>query len=207
MKARGSSGTELSRGALSDRIRAAAVALVSGRRDGWVLEVGVGEGLLAEEAVARGGVQKLIGMDILRDNLKEARERIGTAGLFFGVCARGDALPFRPSAFAAVICINTLHNQPSWIEVEAVVAAAARLVREKGSLIIDIRNAGDPLISLAYRYSTVFDPSTKRLPVHAYRLGRVRRLLGRHGFRIVKKTRIYYPFWLFPSAYVIEARR
>jgi ubiquinone/menaquinone biosynthesis C-methylase UbiE len=207
MKARGDTGPDLSRGPLSDRIRDAAVALLFTHRDGWVLEVGVGEGLLAGEVVARGIARKFVGMDILRDNLKEARKRIGTPGTFSGVCARGDALPFRPLAFARVVCINTLHNQPSWAEVEAIVTAAVRLVRQEGSLIIDIRNGWDPVISSAYRYSTLFDPSTKRLPVRAYRLGRLRRLLGRNGFRIVKKTRIYYPFWCFPSAYVIEARR
>jgi ubiquinone/menaquinone biosynthesis C-methylase UbiE len=207
LKARGDPGSDLSRGPLSDRIRDASVALLAGRRDGRVLEVGVGEGLLAGEAMARGLAERLVGVDVVRENLRRAGRRVHTPGAFFGVCARGDVLPFRPFSFERVVCINTLHNQPSWAEVEAVVTAAGTLVREEGSLIIDIRNGWDPLISSAYRYSTLFDPSTKRLPVHAYRLGRVRRLLKALGFRIVRKTRIYYPFWCLPSAYVIEARR
>ncbi|MBN2225022.1 MAG: class I SAM-dependent methyltransferase [Deltaproteobacteria bacterium] len=207
MKARGGAGSDLSRGPLSDRIRDAAVVILSERRGGWVLEVGVGEGLLAREAVRGGITERFIGMDIDRDNLRRAQEKVGSHGAFFGMCGRGDVLPFVRSAFSRVICINTLHNQPSWSELESIVSAAGALVKEGGSLIFDIRNAWDPLISCAYRYSTVFDPSTKRLPVRAYRFGRVRRLLGQHGFRVVRKVGIYYPFWCFPSAFVIEARR
>jgi hypothetical protein len=123
------------------------------------------------------------------------------------LCARGDALPFKGEVFDRVICINTLHNQSSWAGVEEIVAGAGKLIRRGGSLIIDIRNGCDPLIGSAYRYSMLLDPSTRRLPVRAYRHGRLRELLARHGFRITGKIRIYYPFWFLPSAYVIEARR
>jgi ubiquinone/menaquinone biosynthesis C-methylase UbiE len=207
MKARGDSGSDLSRGPLSDRIRDAAVALLSERPNGPILEVGVGEGLLAREVIRRRISGRIIGVDILCESLKRAGEKIGVPGTFVGVCAGGDVLPFKRSLFSRVVCINTLHNQPSWSEVESMVSAAGALVKEGGSLIFDIRNGWDPLISWAYRYSTVFDPSTKRLPVRAYRLGRIRGLLVRHGFRIVRKTGIYYPFWFLPSAFVIEARR
>jgi SAM-dependent methyltransferase len=157
--------------------------------------------------VGRGVVERFIGMDIDRGNLARARDRVKRPEVFTGICARGDVLPFMRSSFLRVVCINTLHNQPSWPEVESIVAAAGALVRDGGSLILDIRNAGDPLISAAYRYSTLFDPSTKRLPVHAYRSGRIGRLLSRHGFRVVEKVGVYYPFWFLPSAFVIEARR
>jgi SAM-dependent methyltransferase len=207
VKARGDSGPDLSRGPLSDLIRDAAVELLSQRPNGPILEVGVGEGLLAREVIRRRIAGRLIGVDILCESLRTAGEKIGVPGAFAGVCAVGDVLPFKRCAFSMVVCINTLHNQPSWSGVESMVSAAGALVKEGGSLIFDIRNGWDPLISWAYRYSTVFDPSTKRLPVHAYRLGRIRGLLSRHGFRIVKKTGIYYPFWFVPSAFVIEARR
>ncbi len=207
MKARGGSSADLSRGPLSDRIRDAAADLLAKRPGGWILEIGVGEGLLAGDMVGRGTAERYVGMDIDRGNLKRARERIKRPEVFAGVCARGDVLPFAESSFLRVVCINTLHNQPSWSEVESIVAAAGALVENGGSLILDIRNAWDPLISAGYRYSTLFDPSTKRLPVHAYRPGRVRRLLTRHGFRVVTRIGVYYPFWFLPSAFVIEARR
>ena len=205
--ARGGTGPDLSRGPLSDRIRDAAVSLLSDNAAGPILEIGVGEGLLAGEAIGRGIVKRFVGMDMARENLERARQRIGNPDAFFAVCARGDLLPFRPSSFAGVVCINTLHNQHSWSEVEAIVSAAGALVRNGGSLVLDIRNAADPLISGAYRYSTIIDPSTKRLPVRAYRLGRIRALLLLHGFRIERKVRVFYPFWFLPSAFVIEARR
>lgn len=204
---RGDAGSDLSRGILSDRIRDAAVDLLSAGNGTPVLEIGVGEGLLAREVVVRGIARRFVGMDILCDSLKAARHRIGRPNAFAGICARADRLPFKASSFSRVVCINTLHNQPSWSDVETIVSAAGTLVGKGGSLVLDIRNAADPLIYSAYRYSTVLDPSTKRLPVRAYRLGRVRRLLARHGFTIERKVRIFYPFWFLPSAFVIEARR
>ena len=77
--ARGNGGSDLSRGPLSDRIRDAAVAVLLEAGGGPVLEVGVGEGLLAREAVVRGGMKRLVGMDILCENLRRARERIKQA--------------------------------------------------------------------------------------------------------------------------------
>jgi ubiquinone/menaquinone biosynthesis C-methylase UbiE len=204
---RGSSGPDLSRGPLSDRIRDAAVAVLRAAGGGPVLEVGVGEGLLARDAIAGGSAGRFVGVDISCENLRRSRERIKRPKTFAVVCARGDLLPFKRSSFRTVVCINTLHNQASWAELETIVSAAGALVGRGGSLIIDIRNARDPLIGSVYRYSTVFDPSTRRLPVRAYRLGQIGRLLERQGFRIVRKVRVYYPFWFLPSAFVIEARR
>jgi ubiquinone/menaquinone biosynthesis C-methylase UbiE len=206
-RARGDTGPDPSRGPLSDRVRDAALGLSTQGRDPWCLEVGVGEGLLAEGLIARGTARGIIGMDVSRNNLAAARKRAGTSGPLLVVCARGDRPPFAPGSVGRVVCINTLHNQSSWEEVAAIVRAMCYLVAAGGSLVIDIRNARDPLISLAYRFSTMIDPSTKRLPVRAYRFGRVRRLLSENGFRVARKVRVRYPFWPIPSAYVIEAKR
>jgi hypothetical protein len=61
------------------------------------------------------------------------------------------------------------------------------------------------LISTAYLFSTVIDPTTKRLPVNAYSISKVKRRLSELGFEIAKRAPVRYRFWPIPSAYVIEA--
>ena len=207
LKARGGSGPDLSRGPLSDRIRETALSLLSDRHDAWSLEVGVGEGLLAESMVSWGKTARMIGLDMSLTNLKAAAKRLGGSRSLLVVCARGDLPPFKSALFSRVVCINTLHNQPSWEEAAAVIRAMCGLVGRGGSLLFDIRNGHDPLIRWAYRFSTVIDPSTKRLPVLAYSLSRVEELLKDSGFRVSRKAPVRYPFWPVPSAYVIEAVR
>ncbi len=207
LKARGGSGPDLSRGPLSDRIRKTALSLLSDGHDSSCLEVGVGEGLLAESVVSWGKTAQMIGLDMSRANLRAAQKRIGGTRSFLAVCARGDLPPFKGGVFSRVICINTLHNQPSWEEAAAVIRAMCALADRGGSILFDIRNGRDPLICWAYRFSTVIDPSTKRLPVRAYSFRRVEELLKSSGFRVNRKVAVCYPFWPIPSAYVIEAVR
>jgi ubiquinone/menaquinone biosynthesis C-methylase UbiE len=169
--------------------------------------VGVGEGLLAESMVSWGDTLRMIGLDMSHAHLKEAIKKLRGSRSFFAVCARGDLPPFKGGAFSRVVCINTLPNQPSWEEAAAVIQAMCVLVDRGGGLLFDLRNGRDPLICWADRFSTVSDPSTKRLPVRAYSFTRVEELLKSSGFRVKRKVAVCYPFWPIPSAYVIEAAR
>jgi ubiquinone/menaquinone biosynthesis C-methylase UbiE len=212
LRLRGDSGKDLSRGPLSDRIRDEAIRFLSeedvSSPDGAVLEVGVGEGLVAEVLLRRGIFKRVVGIDSSFERLVETRRRMGDLGSrFIAAAAIGGLLPFRSGAFGRVICLNTLHNQHSWEDVRQIMNSACSLIGEGGAIVFDMRNARDPLISLGYRFSKIIDPSTKVLPVRAYTIGRVRRLLSELGLEIVRKRGIFYPLWPIPSAYVIEARR
>ena len=212
---RGGAGKDISSGPLSDRVRHCAVKLITDKSVDTLLEVGVGEGLLAEAIIRGGSVKKIVGIDILKSQLIAARKKISGGGVFEGdrvrggsfdtVMALGDTLPFRGETFDSVITINTLHNQPSWDEVSTLLGVVCSVVRPGGGVIFDIRNKRDPLISLAYRFSTVIDPTTKRLPVNAYSISKIRKRLAEMGFEIVKKVPVRYRFWPIPSAFVIEA--
>ena len=164
--------------------------------------------MLAHEVLKRGFVERVFGIDMMMGKLSDSRRRlVGMDSAFVPIISLGDTLPFARASFNTVICINTLHNQPSWAEVRPMVGAMCDVAGPHGSIIFDIRNARDPLISLAYRFAKTIDPSTKRLPVKAYPLFWVKELLEVYGFRIERKIRVRYPFWFVPSAYVIEAKR
>jgi ubiquinone/menaquinone biosynthesis C-methylase UbiE len=217
LRLRGDVGSDISRGPLSDRIRERAAGLAREKSCEVALEVGVGEGLLAKSVIDGGAVKTLVGLDILRPQLIAAGLRIrgenpSKGGSIFSgrlkaVVARGETLPFRSDTFDLAITVNTLHNQPSWEEASILLGAVCGVVRPGGSVVFDIRNGADPLISAAYRFSTVIDPSTKRLPVNAYSMSRVRRRLSGLGFDVVAKLPVRYRFWPIPSAFLIEAVR
>ena len=204
---RGDTGADISRGPLSDRIRHCAANLISHKLVDTILEVGVGEGLLAEAMIKGGSVKKIIGIDISKSQLIAAEKRIGSGGAFDTVMAKGDILPFRSKTFDCVVTINTLHNQTSWVEVSTLLGAICGVVCTGGSVVFDIRNKRDPLISTAYRFSTIIDPTTKRLPVNAYYISQIKKRLSEMGFEIVKKVPVRYRFWPIPSAFVIEATK
>jgi ubiquinone/menaquinone biosynthesis C-methylase UbiE len=205
LKLRGDTGADLSRGPLSDIVRNAAVAALVECRDGTCLEVGVGEGLLADDVRERGAFRRFIGVDISAHNLYLAGKRIPDGRFYRGVCALAHRLPFRPGAVERVVCVNTLYNQRTWEEIRAIICELGLLTNDGGSFLFDIRNARDPLISTIYRVSRIIDPSTRRLEIHAYPYRRVKRMLEENGFVVKRRIPVYYPFWFIPSAFVIEA--
>jgi hypothetical protein len=162
---------------------------------------------VAGDMASQGRTRRMIGVDLSPQTLLAARRRVGDRMPFSVVCCRGDRLPFIEGKFSLVICINTLHNQGSWAEVVRMISAGCAQVGPGGRFVFDIRNGNDPLIRTAYRFSTLFDPTTKRLPVRTYRLKKVERVLNENGFRITGRARVRYPFWVLPSAYIIEATR
>lgn len=203
-------GEDISRGPLSDGVRETARRIIAERTADILLEVGVGEGLLADALIVNRTARRIVGIDFSKPQLAAAVKRIVAAGAEGGCCllpvmAVGDALPFKEEVFDLAVSVNTLHNQPSWDEASALLGELCGTVRPGGRVVFDIRNGGDPLISTAYLFSTVIDPTTKRLPVNAYSIHRVTRRLSELGFKITKRAPVKYRFWPIPSAYVIEA--
>ena len=204
---RGDTGTDLSRGPLSDLVRNAAVTALLRYRDESCLEVGVGEGLLADAVKARGTFRRFLGVDISMQNLFQAQKRFYDDRFYFGVCALAHRLPFKRGAIDRVVCINTLYNQHSWEAVREIILELGLMTNDGGSFLFDIRNARDPLITTIYRISRIIDPSTRRLKIRAYSYRRVKKMLAEHGFVATRRIPVYYPFWFIPSAYVIEAQK
>ena len=207
IRLRGDTGADLSRGPLSDLVRNSAVTALFEYTGQTCLEVGVGEGLLADTVKERGNFRRFIGVDISTQNLILANKRLSDNRFYYGVCALAHRLPFKPGAIERVVCVNTLYNQNTWKEVRAIIIELGMLTNGDGSFLFDIRNARDPLITTIYRVSRIIDPSTRRLEIHAYPYRRVKKMLEENGYVVTRRIPVYYPFWIFPSAFVIEAQR
>jgi len=207
LRLRGYSGPDLSRGPLSDLVRDTAVSALLEYTGESCLEVGVGEGLLAEAVRDRKAFRRFYGVDISTWNLYLSKNRFAEDLFFAGVCALAHRLPFRSGNVERVVCINTLYNQRTWEEVRAIILELGRVTSENGSFLFDIRNARDPLITTIYRLSRIIDPSTRKLEIHAYPYRRVRKMLEENGYCVRRRRAVYYPFWFIPSAYVIEAQK
>jgi SAM-dependent methyltransferase len=96
-----------------------------GRGPGWLLELGCGGGI--QLAGLAGDGWSLVGLDLSRDQLRVARQRVGKAVEL----VRGDAvaLPFADASFDA-ICAAFLHTDVD--DFAAVVTQAAHALRPGG---------------------------------------------------------------------------
>lgn len=97
------------------------------------------------------------------------------------------ALPFDDSSFDAVVSNSTLDHFPALAGVEAAVRELHRVLEPGGVLVLTLDNPWNPLVAL--RNALPFRPLA-RLGLVPYYVGatcgpgRLRRLLGRAGFRV-----------------------
>jgi len=112
--------------------------LRKGTRNGRILDVGTGSGLLAIElAKSKNGKHfDIVAIDISENMLRKARENAKNAGVAdrieFLHCTAA-ALPFRHDYFDAVISYASLHH---WFKPVAVFDEVARVVKDSGNVII-----------------------------------------------------------------------
>ncbi len=109
---------------------AAAMALPVGA---VVLDLGSGTGVAIpalREALGPGG--SVVALDISRGMLEQARRRYGETGIAF-LQADGEALPFAPAAFAAILCNATF---PHFRDKPAALREMVRVLAPGGSAYI-----------------------------------------------------------------------
>jgi ubiquinone/menaquinone biosynthesis C-methylase UbiE len=196
LKATSKSGEqgEYSGGHWQAAVRAAALD-ISASTSGRLLEVGCGEALfLAELALANRSLE-LHGVDNWEQILERAKERlagkeIGTVKLSL---ADGAKLPFADSYFETVVCINTIFNLDSLVTVNKVFREISRVCKKGGKVIIDYRNANNPLLYFKYKLAPYYDRTVKDLPLRTYRLAELKPLLEAAGLKITRQMHIGFP--------------
>lgn len=103
-------------------------ALLPSGRDARVLDVGCGDGRHIAAAAARGC--RAVGVDYDPGELAKARSRAGSLRIDL-IAADATRLPFRDTAFDAVICTETLEHLP---DDRGAIAEIARVLRPGGLL-------------------------------------------------------------------------
>lgn len=131
----------------------------SKQRQGKILEIGCGEGLFIAKLKVENPKLKIFGIDILREGLLMARERIKSQGQYCFNLFEADAqrLCFKDNSFDTVVCLNTLFNLPSLDHVRQTIIEALRVAKIGGQVMVDIRNKKDALTSFRYKFAKLYD--------------------------------------------------
>lgn len=171
-----------------------------------LLEVGCGEGLFLESLAQDCPKLNIVGIDNFSENLNEARMRKHKAGLenVSIIMADARALSLKDNYFDTVVCINMFYNLSSKEEIARVIKEMIRVCKREGRIIFDLRNKLNPLIYLGYKFKTFYDSTS--IPVKAYSLKEISRLLKEQSLSIREKILIGFPLSILALGVVIETR-
>jgi tRNA (cmo5U34)-methyltransferase len=113
--------------------------LLAGVRDGAVLDLGVGSGLVAEAVLDALPHAELVGVDFSPAMLELARERLGRFGSRARLCegdlSAPEAIDLPRRRYAAVFSVQTLHHLDDR-EKAAALAWTAGLVQPAGLIVV-----------------------------------------------------------------------
>lgn len=162
---------------------------------GSLLEVGCGEGLFLSALAKRNKNIKLFGIDIWDKILERARERFAADKMFGIEVMQADAtkLPYENKRFDAVVCMNVLFNLPTDEMCYKTLSEMARVCKPGGKIVLDIRNARNPLLWVKYKLAPLYDETVKDLPLRTYKLKILLKQLEELGIKIVEVKPIDFP--------------
>lgn len=182
-------------------VRRAVRSMVSGDA-GSVLDAGGGDGLLFDPNISGlAGVTTILDLDVKA--LHEARQRYSGRGMFVS----GDItrMPFPDVIFDTAVCIGTFYNFPTSELVRQGILEMARVTGNDGRVIVEFRNADNPVVYLAYKYAEKYDPSLKGLPLNAYSIEHVKNMLAHAGLIPKSIKYIGIPFRYLAIGFILEA--
>lgn len=191
-------------GNISTAVRNKAWELCHGQET--ILDVCCGNGLFfLKSSTEPTGKRLLVGIDKSGELLNEAKRIFQDNAVSNISLTRGNAfyLPFKNKAFDRVVCINTFLNLPSLDMVENLIAELTRVCKDKGKLLVEIRNRSNVYIRLKYWLHA----RKQNFPVKAYHVDDVSAILKRHAFCCTRIFPIGCPLEHIAKAFLIEAER
>ena len=194
---------EYSAGYLQGRIRKEALGLCRHIK-GNALEIGCGEGLFLAQLEKENRGLEIWGIDNDEARLRAAADRLQNVNLSN---QDAEALSFGSEYFDTVICINVLFNMRSKDDVKRTLAQMKRICKRGGSIIFDIRNSMNPVLSLKYRLAEYYDDTLKGLPLRTYSFEEIETILNDLGMKVANKKYIGFNSRIFSAAVVVEAKR
>jgi 2-polyprenyl-3-methyl-5-hydroxy-6-metoxy-1,4-benzoquinol methylase len=163
-----------------------------------ILDVGCGDGELAQHLVRRGGCcTRVFGVDLAHTRARNAAEQVGAVRF---MQADAGALPFSSGSFGLVICNALLHHVRDPIQVAD---EMLRVCAPCGYVAMVEPNRANPLI-LAQALLKSHERGTLVL-----NMGRVKRHLSAHPsvLKVVARplTTLHYPFQSLPPPWLSDA--
>ena len=191
----------------SDRFRMAVRSVVRDMTadvSGRILDAGGADGLMYDPEASTLSDNVTV-LDLDCDSLRAGRRAYGEQGAF--VCGDMTRMPFGDGVFDTAICVGTFYNFPSAELVAKGIAEMARVADSGGTVILEFRNADNPVVSLAYRYAESYDPSLDGLTLRAYTVGEIALMVMRLGLVIKRIKYVGIPQRRLAIGFIVEAKK
>ncbi len=184
------------------KIRAKVRQLISDC-NGFLLDIGCGDGLLYENLTAEQDNRRCMGIDTKYEMLKIAKnsfEKKKQRGFHF-LKADAQHLPFLDKTVGVAICINTFYNFHTKSDVVKSLEEMERVCKRDGCFIFDIRNRINPFVFLRFKFVWIYDT---HVTLNAYSLKELTSVLTSRGLVIKETIPIGFPITLFAPIILVK---
>ncbi|ODS34153.1 MAG: hypothetical protein SCARUB_00723 [Candidatus Scalindua rubra] len=172
--------------------------------NGFLIDVGCGEGLLCENLLIKQNPLKIVGIDTEHEMLKTANESFQRKKLYSLNFLRAHAqkLPFLNKSIDIAICINTFYNFYTKDDVIAALEEMERVCKKDGFIIFDVRNKINPFVYLSFKLVWLYDT---QVTLNAYSLKELTTVLISKGLIIKETIPIGFPITMFAPIILVKA--
>ncbi len=185
------------------KIRAKARQLIN-NHNGFLLDIGCGDGLLYENLMAKENKLRCIGVDteyeILATAKKKFRKKEQNRLSFLKAHAQN--LPFLDKTIDNVICINIFYNFHTKDNVVETLEEMERVCKRDGFIIFDVRNKINPFVYLSFKFVWIYDT---HVTLKAYSLKELTTILTSKGLVIKETIPIGFPITMFAPIILVKA--
>lgn len=173
---------------------------------GKIAELGCGEGLFLRKILDNNPSAEIYGIDSWKYILDTAQEKLKNYPNIRFILSDAKSTAIENSKLDYVFCLNTILNLGSIENIKLLFSETNRILKKDGHFIFDIRNAFNPIINLQYKFVKFYDPGCK-VPLHAYKIKVIEKLLNESGFKVTNKISIGFPKNYFAPAIIFIANK
>jgi ubiquinone/menaquinone biosynthesis C-methylase UbiE len=172
--------------------------------NGFLLDIGCGEGLLFETLLTKGNMLRCVGIDTEHEMLEIANERFQKMKPHSPnfLKAHAQNLPFLDKSIDIAICINTFYNFRTKDDIVEALEEMERVCKRDGFIIFDIRNKINPLVYLSFKFVWLYDT---QVTLNAYSLNELTTVLTSRGMVIKETVPIGFPIKMFSPIIMVKA--
>jgi len=172
--------------------------------NGFLLDIGCGEGLLYETLVTKQNKPRYIGIDTEYEILKIAKESFHKKrqNEITLLKAYAQNLPLLDKTIGSVICINTFYNFHGRDDVVEALDEMERVCKRDGFILFDIRNKINPFVYLSFKFVRIYDTD---VTLNAYSLKELTTVLTSKGLVIKETIPIGFPITMFAPIILVKA--
>ena len=184
------------------KIRAKVRQLIKGH-NGYLLDIGCGDGLLYENLSTQQDKLRYIGIDAEYEMLtvaKESFQKKKQNRLSF-LKAYAQNLPLLDKTIDIAICINTFYNFHTKGDVVETLEEMERVCKRDGFIIFDVRNKINPYVYLSFKFVRIYDTD---VTLNAYSLKELTNVLTSKGLVIKETIPIGFPITMFAPIILVK---